>query len=72
MEYETYIDLDNKTDGVFAKCFIQASDHLMLFKAIKNRHEKFYKASAYDTNGNEFKFSKSGYGCSNKTCKCNN
>ena len=39
MEYEVYIDLDNKTDGDFAKDFIHASDHLMLFKAIKNRHE---------------------------------
>ena len=61
MKYETYIDLDNKTDGDFAKDFIHASDHLMLFKAIKSRHEKFYKAVAYDTNGNEFKFGKSGY-----------
>ena len=61
MEYEVYIDLDNKTDGDFARDFISASDHLMLFKAIKNRHEKFYKVIAYDTNGNEFKFGKSGY-----------
>tara|TARA_R110002049_G_scaffold286599_1_gene468393 strand:- start:259 stop:708 length:450 start_codon:yes stop_codon:yes gene_type:complete len=61
MKYETYIDLDNKPNGAFAKYFIHASGHLMLFKAIKNRHEKFYKAIAYDTNGNEFKFAKSGY-----------
>tara|TARA_R110002153_G_C12935333_1_gene456602 strand:+ start:44 stop:493 length:450 start_codon:yes stop_codon:yes gene_type:complete len=61
MKYETYIDLDNKPNGAFTKYFIHASGHLMLFKAIKNRHEKFYKAIAYDTNGNEFKFAKSGY-----------
>ena len=70
MKYEVYTDLDNKTDGDFARDFIHASDHLMLFKAIKNRHEKFYKAIAYDTNGNEFKFAKSGYGCNYKTCNC--
>jgi len=61
MQYETYIELDDKENGDFAKAFINASNHLMLFKAIKNRHEKFYKATAYDTNGNEFKFAKSGY-----------